>query len=82
MTLKATSRIGLPAGTKDVRLERVDSDTVYYSHHFWKLWLSYDKTMEFGTYLALYDDGSIDRVTVHPDGWEQTINIKPPSKGD
>lgn len=78
MTIKATSRIGLPAGSRDVRLERVDSDT----HHYWRLWLSYDRNMEFGTYLMLHDNGAITRITVHPDGWEQTMTIKPPSKGD
>lgn len=73
--MHATSRIGLPAGAKDVRLERVDSDTC----HYWRLWLSFDKHMQFGTYLVLHDDGSIDRVTQHTDGWEQVMKIKPAS---
>lgn len=78
MIMKATFRIGLPTVSKDVRLERVDSDT----YHYWRLWLSYDRDMEFGTYLMLHNNGAITRITVHPDGWEQTMDIKPPSKGD
>lgn len=70
--VKATSRIGLPAGTKDVRLERVLDD----GRGYWKLWWSYNSDMTLGTFLSLYDDGSIVRVTVRDDG-ESEMLIKP-----
>lgn len=32
----------------------------------WRMWVSYDQAIEFGTYLDLYPDGSVSCFTVDP----------------
>lgn len=39
----------------------------------WRIWQSFDPNVEYGTYLALYMDGMLDRVTVAPSGMISNI---------
>lgn len=49
----------------------------------WIIWLSYDKTKSYGTYLTLEIDGSIHRHTLDPTGSIQSsCEITPPSTID
>jgi len=42
----------------------------------WALWIS-TPTRDSGTYIKFYDNGKVERVFLHPDGWEETWPIKP-----
>lgn len=83
--MRTSTRIGIQPGTKALRLERnpfgsrpiIEANRHY---HFepgsWCLWINtHDFTQ--GTYLKLYDDGMVERVTLHADGREECNLIKP-----
>jgi hypothetical protein len=63
-----TLRIGLslPSQTKPPVLE--------YQHNEWHLWTAYNKNFTAGTFLILYNDGTVTRKTINPDG---TFEISP-----
>jgi len=42
----------------------------------WILWLHHDLALTQGTFLRLYDDGSIEQITTDADGIEQAYWIK------
>jgi hypothetical protein len=67
---KATVPIAIQPGTKLIQL-RYETET-----HTWELWLHHNLTMQHGTYLRLEVDGGIERVTVRPDGTEETFRVR------
>jgi hypothetical protein len=75
--MRTTGRIGLPKLSQDIRLERAEHN----GQMLWRLWLSRNNDMTGGTFLCLWDDGSVTRVTLLPNGGEQEIVIKPPEMG-
>ena len=67
------TRIGIPPRTPFVALFRARDG--------WHAWIAVrDPQAQYsqwqGTYLALHDDGSADRVTVYDDMHEDIMNIK------
>lgn len=75
--------IGVPPNTKILRIERQEANDQYYQgtrmvlkEGYWILWINADPRYEFGTYLKLFDNGRIERVTQRPDGSESIMYIK------
>jgi len=66
--MKATIPVGVQPGTKLLQLEYRDTH--------WKLWLHHDRLMQHGTFLLLYADGTIERITVGVDGSETVDRIR------
>lgn len=60
--------VGMPYGTRLLRMIR--------KKECWWLWLA-TKDYIYGTYLALYDDGRIERVTVRTDEGDDILNVRP-----
>lgn len=56
----------------NTRVLKVDRNT---KHSCWCVWLYGNTDLTLGTYLALYDDGRVERVTVAPDG-EHILVVK------
>jgi hypothetical protein len=42
----------------------------FYEDH-WRVWTAYNSTLTEGSYIALFEDGAMTRVTILPDGTEQ-----------
>lgn len=66
--IKATIPISIPPGMKLLRIG-LEQDG-------WRLWIHHDITCRLGTYILLKHDGSIDQVTIYPDGLEEIVNVK------
>jgi len=65
---RAIQRIPLQARMQAVRVERIGTE--------WRIWLSHDAECSTGTYIALHDDTSMERVVVYPDGGEDRFVIR------
>lgn len=76
---RTTIPIAVPPGTRVLRLERRPAVDDWYELGFWILWLH---TSDFvhGTYLRLYDDGCIERITVRDDEGDDIQPIKGPDQ--
>lgn len=71
MKFRPSHRIGIPPGTKALRLERaINGDG-------WALWISANADQSEGTYLRLNNDGSVYRVHARDDGTEDEFLVKP-----
>jgi hypothetical protein len=66
---RARIPIGVPPGTRVLRIERVLGD-------HWMIWL-HTSDYTHGTFLRLYDNGAIERVTVRADEGDDVATIKP-----
>lgn len=62
------SLVGLPPGTRLMRIVRRPGS--------WILWLS-TRDYTFGTYLQVYDDGHIERITLREDEGDEFMSIRP-----
>lgn len=60
--------VGMPLGTRLLRMIRKPD--------CWWLWLATSDYV-YGTYLCVYDDGSITRVTIRGDEGDEEIAIRP-----
>lgn len=58
----------LLSATKTIRASR-------FNDH-WAVWLTANGDYTIGTYIALYDDGHIDRITLHEDGTQSIFRLK------
>jgi len=67
--MKATFPVGVQPGTKLVQLS-------YEGGGVWLLWIHHDRLMQHGTYLKLYSDGAIERITVSLDGTEDIVKVR------
>ena len=87
MTTRPTITIGIMPNTKLLRIERiarihadvpslVHDGYMHEEHGAWILWVSANINMTLGTYIKLNDDGTIERVTINPDGTEDVFVIK------
>lgn len=47
---------------------------------YWQIWIHHDRQLTQGTFLRLYDNGSIEQVTSDGDGVESIIRIKDEDK--
>ena len=63
-------RIGVQAGTRYLRLERVNG--------VWRLWTHHNVDVTLGKFIELHDNGRIDSVTVRSDELDERHMIKPP----
>ena len=78
--MKATIPIAIPPGTKLLKLHYVpasfepDADVPIVDAHY-VLWIHHDRQLEYGTFLELYYDGRIDRVTIRPDNSEERVRV-------
>jgi len=62
--------IGVQPGTKLLQLRYLPQT------QSWKLWLHHDRQMQFGSFLILSPSGSIERITIRPDGTEEVFRVK------
>ena len=62
MTRVIPMKFLLQGGIKQLRVEKSDTG--------WMIWLNANGNFTLGTFLELDDDGTINRVTWHPDGSE------------
>jgi len=69
-------RVPLDNHIKQLRVERVHGIDIDMEYGYWRLWLMANGDFTNGTFLQLLDDGSINRVTWHPDGTESVLEIK------
>lgn len=67
--MKATIPVALQPGTKILQLY-YDRDRSAYV-----LWLHHDRLYKNGTFLELYADGVIERVTLRPDDTEERFRV-------
>ena len=67
---KKPVRIALQPRTEILFIER-------HSDGAWCLWISHDANQTTGTYIKLNNNGSVERVTLHADGSEDVLEIKP-----
>jgi len=78
-TIRPTVTIGVPPNTRLLRIERVTPTRRMFHDPIggaWMVWISANIDFTRGTYILLNDDGTIDRVTVNPDGTEDVFAIK------
>lgn len=68
--MKIPRKIWLQSPIRDLRVER----SVHKSG--WIIWLAANKDFTLGTYIILYDDGRIQRETIHPDGSVTILEIE------
>lgn len=59
--------VGIPPGTKFVRLDRDEHNKR------WIVWIDSDAMCTQGTYLALHDNGDLTREYLHPAGYEEVL---------
>ena len=67
--------VGIPPGTKLLRIERVLSSE-------WHVWIHANIDFTAGTFINLKDDGTIQRVTIEPDGSEVVFDVKRKKDGE
>jgi hypothetical protein len=88
MTVRPSIPVGIQPGTKVLRLERNPKHSrlsyqgkriSFYEEGSWCLWIN-THDYQSGTYLKLYDDGMIERVTLFADGCEEVQLVKPRDK--
>ena len=80
--------VGVQPGTKLLRIERLPRRTILMDWGnepvegtgAWMVWINANRTFTAGTFVCLHDNGTIDRVTVNPDGTEEVFVVK--SKGE
>lgn len=88
MAARQTVTIGIQPNTRLLRIERITPRAVSmdWGNEFiegtgaWMVWINASRDNNYGTYLLLHDDGSIERVTAEPDGGEDIMTIKPRDK--
>lgn len=81
--MKALINIGIQAGTKLLKIQRQEITRLGYLDYnqkyvdgYWIVWLATSDYI-YGTYLKLYNDGRIERVTVRNDEPDDVMLIKP-----
>lgn len=89
--MKALINIGLQAGTKVLRIQRQEATASlqkeagglsYWRHGgHWILWLNTSDYIN-GTYLKLYDNGRIERITIREDEPAPDIMLIKPEDGE
>ena len=67
MTRVIPMKFLLQGGIKQLRVERSDTG--------WMIWLNANGNFTLGTFLELANDGTINRVTWHPDGSESKFEV-------
>lgn len=83
-TTRPTTTIGVQPNTRLLRIERISPRSiaqwgkieVHHEHGAWMIWINVNADFTLGTYIKLNDDGTIERVTVNPDGTEDIFVIK------
>lgn len=92
--MKAFNNIGIPPGTKMLRIQRQSGEPVawigarsgnptpvlFKPNGFWIIWLNTNDFIH-GTFLKLYDDGMIERVTVREDEPDDDVILVKPKDG-
>lgn len=73
--MKLPIRISVPPNTKAYRIERNVRGRID-NVGSWCLWIHPSLDFSQGTYLKLYDDGAMERVTLHADGSEDAMTVK------
>jgi len=68
--VKATVPVAIQPGTRLLQMHYEDAT------HTWILWLHHDLQMQHGTFLRLEPGGGIERVTLRPDGTEETYRVR------
>lgn len=75
--MRAVTPIGVPPGTRALRIERVIER---HAISYWRLWIN-TRDFRYGTFLVLWDDGAIDRVTCRSGEGDDVIHVKPKDDG-
>ena len=68
--MKAPIRIGLPPNLRILYIER-------WEEGYWRIPIHVDKTGQLGTFIHLYNNGKIERVTIRDDQGDEVVLIKP-----
>lgn len=71
---KAPIIIGIPPGKRQLWIER------HSEAGFWLIPLSTSRDRKLGDFLRLYNNGTVERVTIRPDDDNVTVLIKPADK--
>ncbi len=89
--MKAPIRVGIPPGLRDVYIERWPAEQSYVYNFdigkaevsapkvagYWLLPIHVNKDRTLGTFLKLYDNGMIERVTRRETEGDEVVIIKP-----
>lgn len=69
-SVASRTRAAIQAGQRHIVIDFIDDE-----EHcpLWAVWLSHDPQCRFGTYLLLFGDGRIERVTENPDGVDSVL---------
>ena len=62
-------KVNLQSPIRDLRVDHFDQ------HGCWRIWLTANGDFSLGTFIELNYDGTVQRVTWHPDGTESTFDI-------
>ena len=68
-------KVNLQSPIRDLRVDNFDKQTYIGPATCWRIWLTANKDFSLGTFIELNYDGTIQRVTWHPDGTESTFDI-------
>lgn len=71
---KASIPIGIQPGTKLIHMQYEPASKAEPPH--WVLWVHHDAQLRHGTFLRLYPDGRMERVTLGADGMEDVTRIR------
>lgn len=89
--IRPTITIGIQPNTRLLRIERIPGEWVATLNKSlsptgkrwtatvggaWMVWINSNIDFTQGTFIQLNDDGTIQRVTVEPDGTEDVFDIK------
>jgi len=85
--MKALINIGVPPGTKMLKIQRQEITTMYMADYmervidgYWIIWL-HTKDYIHGTYLKLYNNGKIERITIRVDEECDDVALVKPEDG-
>jgi hypothetical protein len=68
-------KIGLPGGLRQLRMEKVPDDEIYDESFSWIIWLGANADFTLGTFIKLGGNGTVQRITLHPDGTESIFDV-------
>lgn len=68
--VRATIPVAIQPGTRLLQMHYEEATST------WILWLHHDLQMQYGTFLRLGADGSIERVVRRPDGTDDVFRVR------
>ena len=62
-------KINIQSPIRDLRVDHFDQ------YNCWRIWLTANSDFTLGTFIQLNNNGTVQRVTWHPDGTESIFDI-------